>query len=95
MAGGRPREGTGLGVVWERLQQHRRVLEATGALDAKRRDQQVEWIWSMVRDQLLSQLREHPEVRRLGPALEQQVRDGTLTATLAANRLLTAFRTTG
>lgn len=87
------REGTGLDVVWERLEQHRRVLEATGALDTKRRDQQVDWTWSMVRDQLLTRLREHPGVRRLGPVLEQQVRDGTLTATLAADQLLEAFGT--
>ncbi|MDT3396878.1 methylmalonyl Co-A mutase-associated GTPase MeaB [Streptomyces sp. B1866] len=86
------REDTGLDELWDRLEQHRSVLEASGALDAKRRDQQVEWTWSMVRDQLLTSLLEHPEVRRLTPALEQQVRDGTLTATLAADRLLAAFR---
>ncbi|WP_262705699.1 MULTISPECIES: methylmalonyl Co-A mutase-associated GTPase MeaB [Streptomyces] len=86
------RESTGLDVVWERLEQHRRVLEATGALHAKRRDQQVDWTWSMVRDQLLARLHAHPEVRRLGPELEQRVREGALTATLAADRLLAAFQ---
>ncbi|MQS02051.1 methylmalonyl Co-A mutase-associated GTPase MeaB, partial [Streptomyces sp. OF1] len=33
----------------------------------------------------------HPDVRRLTPDLEQQVRDGTLTATLAAHQILTTF----
>ncbi|GGO95733.1 methylmalonyl Co-A mutase-associated GTPase MeaB [Wenjunlia tyrosinilytica] len=86
------RENTGLDTVWERLERHRGILDATGRLAAKRRDQQVDWTWSMVRDQLLTRLREHPEVRRLTPALEEQVRDGTMTATLAADRILTAFR---
>jgi LAO/AO transport system kinase len=45
----------------------------------------------MVHEELLSRLREHPEVRRLGPDLERQVRDGSLTATLAAERLIGAF----
>ncbi|MGP3950087.1 methylmalonyl Co-A mutase-associated GTPase MeaB [Streptomyces sp. 7N604] len=85
------REGTGLDTVWERLEQHRKVLDATGRLAEKRRDQQVGWTWSMVREQLLARLRDHPEVLRLAPSLEQQVRDGTLTATLAAERLLAAF----
>jgi LAO/AO transport system kinase len=89
------RDGKDLDTVWERLRQHRRILEATGALDAKRRDQQVDWTWAMVHDQLLAQLREHPAVRRLAPGLEQQVRDGTLTATLAAERILEGFRTPG
>ncbi|WP_223291084.1 methylmalonyl Co-A mutase-associated GTPase MeaB [Streptomyces avicenniae] len=86
------REGAGLGEVWERLQAHRATLEATGRLAAKRRDQQVEWTWAMVTDHLLTSLRRDPEVRRLAPLLEQQVRDGALTATLAAERLIAAFR---
>ncbi|MFF3766523.1 methylmalonyl Co-A mutase-associated GTPase MeaB [Streptomyces sp. NPDC001922] len=89
------RESTGLDTVWEQVEQHRKVLDATGRLAAKRRDQQVDWTWSMVHDQLLARLREHPEVRRLAPELEQRVREGALTATLAAERLLDAFREAG
>ena len=89
------RDGAGLDVLWERLQQHRQILDATGALAAKRRDQQIDWTWAMVHDQLLSQLREHPEVRRITPGLEQQVRDGRLTATLAAEQILAGFRLPG
>ncbi|MGP3981586.1 methylmalonyl Co-A mutase-associated GTPase MeaB [Streptomyces sp. KR80] len=85
------RESSGLDTVWERLEQHRKVLDATGRLASKRREQQVDWTWSMVHDQLLARLRDHPEVRRVAPDLERQVRDGELTATLAAERLLAAF----
>ncbi|GAB7185786.1 methylmalonyl Co-A mutase-associated GTPase MeaB [Kitasatospora sp. Ki12] len=84
-------DNTGLDVLWERLQQHRKVLDATGALAAKRRDQQVEWTWAMVHDQLYARLHEHPEVRRLAPDLEARVRAGTLPAGLAAQHLLDAF----
>ncbi|MFF3290968.1 methylmalonyl Co-A mutase-associated GTPase MeaB [Streptomyces sp. NPDC003023] len=85
------REGSGLDTVWDRLEQHRRVLDASGALDAKRREQQIEWTWSMVHDTLLDRLRGHPGVRALAPGLEQRVRDGELTATFAAERILDAF----
>ncbi|MFF8772012.1 methylmalonyl Co-A mutase-associated GTPase MeaB [Kitasatospora sp. NPDC015120] len=85
------RDGAGLDTVWERLQQHRKVLDATGALAAKRREQQVEWTWAMVHDQLLARLHAHPDVVRLVPDLERRVRDGELTATLAADRILDAF----
>lgn len=85
------REDTGLDVVWERLEQHRALLDSDGRLEAKRRDQQMEWAWSMVRDELLGRLRDHPGVRRLAPEIERQVRDGTLTATSAAGRILDAF----
>ncbi|WP_034091060.1 methylmalonyl Co-A mutase-associated GTPase MeaB [Streptacidiphilus albus] len=85
------REGLGLDVLWERLQQHRALLDADGSLAAKRRDQQVDWTWAMVHDQLLARLHQHPDVRQLAPELERRVRAGTLTASLAAEQLLAAF----
>ncbi|MEN2423169.1 methylmalonyl Co-A mutase-associated GTPase MeaB [Streptomyces rimosus] len=85
------REGTGLDTVWDRVEQHRKLLESTGALAEKRRDQQVDWTWSMVREQLLNRLRDHPGVRDVAPEVEREVRAGTLTATLAAERILKAF----
>ncbi|MEU6382461.1 methylmalonyl Co-A mutase-associated GTPase MeaB [Streptomyces bauhiniae] len=85
------REASGLDTVWERLEQHRTLLDSTGRLTAKRREQQVGWTWAMVRDELLGRLHADPEVRRLAPGLEQEVRDGSLTATLAAERILRAF----
>ncbi|MFF9558961.1 methylmalonyl Co-A mutase-associated GTPase MeaB [Streptomyces albus] len=85
------REGSGLEEVWGRLERHRALLESTGELAAKRRDQQVEWVWSMVRDELLGRLEQHPEVQRLAPLLEERVRTGSLTATRAAQRIVEAF----
>ncbi|MER6085803.1 methylmalonyl Co-A mutase-associated GTPase MeaB [Streptomyces sp. NPDC001833] len=85
------RESTGLELVWERLEQHRALLDSTGRLADKRREQQVGWTWSMVRDELLGRLSAHPAVRAAAPDLERQVRDGTLTATLAAEHILKAF----
>ncbi|WP_406441647.1 methylmalonyl Co-A mutase-associated GTPase MeaB [Streptomyces sp. NBC_00631] len=85
------RESTGLELVWERLEQHRALLDSTGRLADKRREQQVGWTWSMVRDELLGRLYADPAVRAAAPDLEQRVRDGTLTATLAAERILRAF----
>ncbi|MFE6365682.1 methylmalonyl Co-A mutase-associated GTPase MeaB [Streptomyces sp. NPDC057806] len=85
------RERIGLDTVWERLEQHRARLESTGRLADRRREQQVDWTWRMVRDELLGRLHADPAVRSLTPTLERQVRDGQLTATLAAQRLVDAF----
>ncbi|WP_049572629.1 methylmalonyl Co-A mutase-associated GTPase MeaB [Streptomyces sp. SBT349] len=85
-------EQAGLDTVWERLERHRSTLAASGRLEAKRRRQQVEWVWSMVRDHLLSDLERHPGVRAAAPVVEERVRRGDLTATLAARHLLEAFR---
>ncbi len=89
------RESSGLDTLWERLEQHHTLLDSTGRLAAKRRDQQIDWTWSMVRDELLGRLRDHAEVRRVAPELEQRVREGTLTATSAAEMILDAFQGPG
>ncbi|MGW0121516.1 methylmalonyl Co-A mutase-associated GTPase MeaB [Streptomyces sp. NPDC003327] len=85
------RESTGLDEVWERLEKHRALLDATGRLAARRRDQQVDWAWTMVREEVLGRLHAHPAVRALAPEVERMVREGELTATLAAERILEAF----
>jgi GTPase len=85
--------GTGLDDVWDQVEKHRSTLAEAGELAERRRRQQVDWTWAMVRDQLLTSLRAHPEVRTLAPELERQVREGELTATLAAERILQAFTT--
>ncbi|HVW42372.1 MAG TPA: methylmalonyl Co-A mutase-associated GTPase MeaB [Amycolatopsis sp.] len=81
----------GLDTVWQQIERHRAQLAESGELERKRKQQQVDWTWAMVRDQLLGSLAEHPGVRKVVPEVEQAVRDGELTATLAAQRILDAF----
>jgi LAO/AO transport system kinase len=88
-------EGAGLDEVWDRVQKHRAVLESTGELERLRRDQQVHWTWNLVHDRLLARLHDDPAVRALAPGLEQRVRDGSVTATSAAEQILDAFRASG
>ncbi|MFI6027842.1 methylmalonyl Co-A mutase-associated GTPase MeaB [Amycolatopsis magusensis] len=83
--------GVGLGTVWEQIGRHRDALSASGELAEKRRRQNVDWAWSMVREQLLGRLSAHPGVRSVVPEVERAVREGELTATLAAEQILEAF----
>jgi LAO/AO transport system kinase len=81
----------GLDTLWAQIELHRAKLSASGELDDKRRQQQVDWMWASVDDRLLSRLHHAPGVKRLAPRLEREVREGTLTATLAAQRILDAL----
>ncbi|GAB3297015.1 methylmalonyl Co-A mutase-associated GTPase MeaB [Parasphingorhabdus pacifica] len=85
-------DSSGLDTLWEQIQQHRSTLDESGELDAKRSRQQVDWTWSLVRDQLLAELTRSPSVRGVVDDVEAQVRSGELTASLAAERILGAFR---
>jgi LAO/AO transport system kinase len=83
--------GAGLEDVWEAVQRHREAVSTSGSLDERRSRQHVEWMWSMVGDQLLAALHAHPAVRGVLAETEAQVRRGELTAAVAAQRLLDAF----
>ncbi|RAS68959.1 LAO/AO transport system kinase [Lentzea atacamensis] len=84
--------GNGLEELWSRVLEHRATLRDAGELDERRRRQQVEWTWMMVHDELWRQVRESTAVRALAPSLEEKVRSGELTATLAAEQILKAFQ---
>jgi GTPase len=84
-------EGTGIEELWAKVEEHRGALEARGELQARRREQRVRWMWSMVEDGLLGLLRNRPGLAALAPDLETAVAAGTLTPTAAARRLLGLF----
>jgi len=83
--------GSGLDTVWEQVERHHRTLRESGALADRRRRQQVDWMWTMVQDTLLTRLREDRSVRDLTPELEKAVAEGELTATMGARRILEVF----
>ncbi len=82
--------GDGLAQLWQTVEEHRRVLTEAGVFESRRRTQQVNWTWSMVRDTVLDRVLSNPEVKRIRADVERQVRDGELTAALAAQRILDA-----
>ncbi|MPY97442.1 MAG: methylmalonyl Co-A mutase-associated GTPase MeaB [Actinophytocola sp.] len=83
--------GAGLDTVWQQIGKHRDAMAASGELAAKRSRQQVDWMWSMVREQLLYRLAQHAGVRAVVGEVEGLVREGEITPTLAAQRILDAF----
>lgn len=83
--------GTGLSELWALVERHRRESEASGKLQARRKEQLLRWMWQMVESELLATLRNHPAVKSALPELEHGVHEGTLTATVAAQRILAAF----
>jgi LAO/AO transport system kinase len=81
-------EGTGLVELWETILNHRDTLVAAGEFEARRRAQQVDWTWAMVRDTVLDRVLNHPGVKGIRAEIERQVRDGEITPALAAQRIL-------
>jgi LAO/AO transport system kinase len=81
-------EGTGLEELWETVERHRQVLSEAGEFEARRRAQQVDWTWQMVRDTVLDRVLSNPAVRKGRADVERQVLTGELTPSLAAQQIL-------
>ncbi len=79
---------TGLTELWDTIERHRRVLSEAGEFEARRRAQQVEWTWQLVRDTVLDRVLSSPEVRKIRAGVERQVLTGQLTPALAAQQIL-------
>jgi LAO/AO transport system kinase len=81
-------EGTGLSELWETVERHRQVLTDAGEFEARRRAQQVDWTWQMVRDTVLDRVLSNPAVRKARAEVERQVLAGELTPAMAAQQIL-------
>ncbi len=57
-------EGSGLTELWDTVLKHRRALTDAGEFEARRRAQQVDWTWGMVRDTVLDRRYRIPRLRR-------------------------------
>jgi LAO/AO transport system kinase len=88
-------KGLGLEKLWGQILLHRQKLTDSGELEAKRKDQQLRWMWSMLEDRLLTHLKSNEAVKRLLPDVEGDVLAGRLTPTLAVDRVLEAFEHPG
>jgi len=84
-------QNRGLDTLWEHIQNHRKLLTASGEREGKRRAQMLRWMWAMVEDRVMSTLRSKPEVKNLVPSLEKDIGAGKLTPALAVERILKAF----
>jgi LAO/AO transport system kinase len=85
-------ENRGLDDVWTRIEIHRKATTASGEWAAKRRAQQIKWLWAMVDDRLLTRFKTDAKVKKLIPQLEADVGEGRLPPGAAVEKL---FATAG
>ena len=75
--------GNGIAELWGRVMEHKDKMTASGELAARRREQQVKWMWSMLEERLTARLRSDPAVRAKLKSAEGAVAAGKLAPTLA------------
>lgn len=80
--------GIRIAELWQKVLDHRKAMNASGDFAARRREQQVKWMWSMLEQRMLARLRSEASVRTKVRKIEAEVAEGHLTPALAAERIL-------
>jgi len=80
--------GDGIETLWTKVLDHRRAMQASGDFAARRREQQVKWMWAMLEDKLKARLRADPAVRTKVKQTEAAVADGRMTPAVAADAVM-------
>jgi LAO/AO transport system kinase len=82
------REMTGVDAIWKAVLRHREAFSSSRELEGKRRQQAVDWMWSLVDEGLKKRFVHQPEIKKQLPRILREVERGTLAATAAADKLL-------
>jgi GTPase len=79
--------GDGVAALWQKILEHRDAMTRTGGLAARRRTQQVRWLWTMLEERMLARLKSDPALRQKLPRLEQAVAEGRIAPAIAVEEL--------
>ena len=83
--------GSGLRELWQTVLDHRTHMIDAGEHAARRRQQQVKWMWTMVEERISARLRSDPALKARLPLIEAAVADGRMTPALAAAEIAAAL----
>jgi LAO/AO transport system kinase len=81
-------EGKGVPELWEKILHFQHLQKTNGKFDARRQQQAGAWMWDRIEAGLKNAFRNNVSVQELLPTLSAQVNQGTMTASVAARRLL-------
>jgi len=81
-------EANGIAEIWSTVTSHREKLMTSGEMEKKRKKQSIDWMWSLVDEGLRFRFQKDKGVKKELPEIAENVENGNMTPTSAANRLL-------
>ena len=79
--------GAGIAELWDSILDHRQRMDKAGELDARRREQQVKWMWAMLEERVFARLKSNPALRAKLPRIEAAVAAGRMSPALAVEEI--------
>jgi len=85
--------GDGIAALWAHILDHRARLTASGELKARRGEQQVKWMWTMLEERLFEPLRSDRALKTALPRIEADVAAGKLAPASAVEKIAAMLKT--
>jgi LAO/AO transport system kinase len=79
--------GAGIAELWDSILDHRQRMTNSGELDARRREQQVKWMWAMLEERVFARLKSNPALRAKLPRIEAAVAAGRMSPAIAVEEI--------
>jgi LAO/AO transport system kinase len=83
--------GDGVTDLWGAILDHRERMTKAGEFAARRREQQVKWMWAMLEDRVFARLRSDPSLKAKLPRLEAAVAEGRMSPAVAVDEIAAAL----
>jgi LAO/AO transport system kinase len=84
-------EGNGIDEVWGAIEEHRALIESSGTLQRRRREQARAWMWKLIDEGVANAFRSQPGMGEAIAVEEEAVEAQKTTPSAAARTLLTRF----
>ena len=81
-------EMTGIAEIWQMVMKFHKKFTSSGELEHKRQKQALDWLWSMVEDELKQRFYNNPDIKQRLDQITRAVARGETAPTLAADKLL-------
>ncbi|UCH92425.1 MAG: methylmalonyl Co-A mutase-associated GTPase MeaB [Candidatus Aminicenantes bacterium] len=83
--------GEGIPETWNLVKEFKQYTQNTGIFEERRRNQALDWVFSMIENYLKDDFYNNPEIGSELPVLKNKVLDGTMLPTAAAEKLLKIY----
>lgn len=80
-----------LALLWDIVRKFSATTRESGAFNARRKHQSIEWMHAMIQEELRHRFFRNPNAKRLIPEIERQVADQILPAATAVRKILEAL----
>jgi LAO/AO transport system kinase len=84
-------DGTGIGNIWKTILEFQERGKQTGIFYERRKEQQISWFRSLIKDNLLDIFYTDKQIRAELPELENKIKNNQIAVSKAANMLIQLF----